>query len=132
MTNQGKNRDRLALLVSAMMLFAIPAYAAGAKGATKEFIDRYKTKHGYVPDDVGALTWDAMGIVQMAIEGAGELTGDIKKDRKSVRDALATIKDFDGITGGMTFTEDGDPVKCAVIVRISDAGEFEFYQSVCP
>ncbi len=45
---------------------------------------------------------------------------------------LATIKDFDGITGGMTFTEDGDPIKCAVIVRISDTGEFEFYKSVCP
>jgi branched-chain amino acid transport system substrate-binding protein len=73
-----------------------------------------------------------MHIVQTAIEGAGELTGDIKKDRKSVRDALATITDFDGITGGMTFTEEGDPIKCAVIVRISDAGEFEFYQSVCP
>ena len=67
-----------------------------------------------------------------AIEGAGELTGDIKKDRKSVRDALATIKDFDGITGRMTFTQDGDPIKCAVIVRISDKGEFEFYKSVCP
>jgi branched-chain amino acid transport system substrate-binding protein len=49
-----------------------------------------------------------------------------------VRDALATIKDFAGITGSMSFTKDGDPVKCAVIVRISDAGEFEFYKSVCP
>jgi len=49
-----------------------------------------------------------------------------------VRGALAKIKEFDGITGKMTFTEAGDPVKCAVIVRISDAGEFEFYKSVCP
>ena len=38
----------------------------------------------------------------------------------------------DGITGQMTFTEEGDTVKCAVVVRISDAGEFEFYKSVCP
>ncbi len=114
------------------LFFSTHYAAAGAKGATKAFIDRYEKKHGYVPDDVAALTWDAMRIVQTAIEGAGELTGDIEKDRKAVRDALATIKDFDGITGGMTFTEDGDPVKCAVIVRISDAGEFEFYKSVCP
>ena len=50
-----------------------------------------------------------------------------------MRNALATIKDFDGITGNiMTFTEDGDPIKCAVIVRISDAGGFEFYKFVCP
>ena len=47
-------------------------------------------------------------------------------------DALAQIKEFDGITGKMTFTEEGDPLKCAVIVRISDKGEFEFYKSVCP
>ena len=114
------------------LFFSTHYAAAGATGATKEFIDRYKGKHGYVPDDVGALTWDAMRIVQTAIENAGELTGDIKKDRQAVRDALAKIKKFDGITGNMDFTEEGDPVKCAVIVRISDAGEFEFYKSVCP
>ena len=66
------------------------------------------------------------------LKAAGKLTGDIKKDRQAVRDAMAAIKDFDGITGKMTFNESGDPSKCAVIVRISDAGEFEFYKSVCP
>jgi branched-chain amino acid transport system substrate-binding protein len=106
--------------------------AAGAKGATKEFIDRYNAKYGYVPDDVGALTWDAIRIVQRAIQDCGQLTGDIKKDRQCVRDAMAQIKEFDGITGQMTFTEEGDPLKCAVIVKINDAGEFEFYKSVCP
>lgn len=106
--------------------------AAGAVGATKEFIDRYNTKHGYVPDDVAALTWDAMRIAQTAIEDCGTLTADIKADRQCVRDALAKIKDFEGITGKMTFTEEGDPIKCAVIVKISDAGAFEFYKQVCP
>ena len=106
--------------------------AAGAKGATKEFIDRYQKEYGYVPDDVAALTWDSIRIVQQAIEDCGKLTGNIKVDRQCVRDALAKIKEFDGITGKMTFTEDGDPIKCAVIVRISDTGEFEFYKSVCP
>ena len=106
--------------------------AAGATGATKEFIDRYNEKHGYVPDDVGALTWDTMLIVQKAIEDCGEITGDLAADRQCVRDALAQIKNFDGITGEMTFTEQGDPIKCAVIVKISDAGEFEFYKQACP
>jgi branched-chain amino acid transport system substrate-binding protein len=114
------------------LFFSTHYAAAGAKGATKEFIERYKQKHGYVPDDVGALTWDAIRIVQTAIENTGELTGDIEKDRKAVRDALAQIKKFQGITGNMDFTEDGDPIKCAVIVKINDAGEFEFYESVCP
>jgi len=106
--------------------------AAGAKGATKDFIDRYEKKYGYVPDDVAALTWDALRLVQTAIENSGKITGEIKKDRKSVRDAMAKIKNFKGITGDMTFTEEGDPVKCAVIVKISNTGEYEFYKSVCP
>jgi branched-chain amino acid transport system substrate-binding protein len=114
------------------LFFSTHYAAAGATGPTKAFIDRFKAKHGYVPDDVGALTWDALRIVQEAIQSCGEMTGRIEKDRKCVRDALAQIKQFDGITGEMTFTEDGDPIKCAVIVKISDKGEFEFYKSVCP
>ncbi len=106
--------------------------AAGAKGSTKVFIDRYKKKYGYVPDDVAALTWDSLHIIQRALETCGGLTGNIKKDRKILRDAIAKIKNFEGITGKMTFTEDGDPIKCAVIVKISDKGEYTFYKSVCP
>jgi len=114
------------------LFFSSHYAAAGAQGATKEFIDRYQQKHGYVPDDVAALTWDAIRLAQQAIENTGGLTGDIKKDRVAVRDQLAKIKDFAGITGNMTFTEEGDPIKCAVIVRISDQGEYEFYKQVCP
>jgi branched-chain amino acid transport system substrate-binding protein len=114
------------------LFFSTHYAAAGATGATKEFIDRYNEKYGYVPDDVGALTWDSMMIIQKAIQDCGEITGDLEKDRECVRNALANIKDFDGITGKMTFTEQGDPIKCAVIVQISDAGEFEFYKQVCP
>jgi branched-chain amino acid transport system substrate-binding protein len=114
------------------LFFSTHYAAAGAKGATKAFIDRYNKKYGYVPDDVGALTWDALSIVQTAIQSISNITGNIEKDRKSVRDAMAKVKEFNGITGKMTFTEDGDPIKCAVIVKISDKGEYEFYKSVCP
>jgi branched-chain amino acid transport system substrate-binding protein len=114
------------------LFFSTHYAAAGAQGATKEFIERYEKKYGYTPDDVAALTWDSLRLVQTAIENAGTLTGKIGSDRKAVRDALAKIKNFKGITGDMTFTEEGDPIKCAVIVRISDQGEYEFYKSVCP
>lgn len=114
------------------LFFSTHYAAAGAQGATKEFIDRYNQKYGYVPDDVGALTWDALRLAQQAIQNTGGLSGDIKKDRQAVRDQLAKIKDFAGITGNMTFTEEGDPLKCAVVVRISDQGEYEFFKQVCP
>ena len=85
-----------------------------------------------MPDDVAALTWDSMLLVQQAIQKTGGLTGDLKKDRENVRTAMSQIKKFKGITGEMTFSGGGDPVKCAVIVKISEAGEFTFYKSVCP
>jgi branched-chain amino acid transport system substrate-binding protein len=106
--------------------------AAGATGKTKEFIDRYNKTYGYTPDDVAALTWDVLGIVQTSITNCGSISGDLEKDRQCVRDAMAKVKEYEGITGKMTFTEDGDPIKCAVIVKISPKGEFEFYKSVCP
>jgi branched-chain amino acid transport system substrate-binding protein len=114
------------------LFFSTHYAAAGATGATKEFIERYHKKYGYIPDDVSALTWDSIRLVQQAIQDTGKLTGNIKEDRQAVRDALAKIKNFKGITGDMTFTEEGDPKKCAVIVRISDKGEYEFFKSVCP
>jgi branched-chain amino acid transport system substrate-binding protein len=114
------------------LFFSTHYAAAGAKGATKEFIERYKKKYGYTPDDVAALTWDSFRLIEQAIKNAGKITGDVKKDRKAIRDGLANIKNFKGITGDMTFTEEGDPVKCAVIVRISDEGKYEFFKQVCP
>jgi branched-chain amino acid transport system substrate-binding protein len=107
--------------------------AAGAKGATKEFIDQYKAKYKYEPDDVAALTWDAIRMLLQAIQNTKGLTGSLDKDRKAIRDQLAQIKSFEGITGKMTFTgKSGDPIKCAVIVKINPDGAFTYYKSVCP
>ena len=115
------------------LYFSTHYAAAGATGATKEFIDRYNQKYGYVPDDVAALTWDALGLVQTAIQNCGTITGDLKTDRTCVRDALAKVRNYQGITGTMDFQPgSGDPLKCAVIVKISDTGEFTFYKQVCP
>ncbi|RLC59099.1 MAG: branched-chain amino acid ABC transporter substrate-binding protein, partial [Chloroflexota bacterium] len=113
-------------------LFFSTHYAAeGATGATKEFIDAYEAKYGETPGDVAALTWDAFGILLQAIQNTGGLTGDLAKDREAVKNELGKIKDFDGITGRMTFTPEGDPIKCAVIVKI-EGGKFTFYDSACP
>jgi len=114
------------------LFFTAHYAAAGAKGATKAFIYSYKQKYGYVPDDVAALTWDSIWLMLKAIQNTGGLTGNIDKDRDAIKDQLAKIRDFEGITGNMTFTPEGDPSKCTVVVRINQNGEFEFYQSVCP
>lgn len=100
-------------------------------GLTKEFVDRYNEKHGEVPGDVAALTWDAMRLLGRALQDCGELTGDLAKDRKCIRDALAEIKDFEGATGNMTFGPEGDPIKCVIFIKIF-GGKFTVYGQTCP
>lgn len=114
------------------LYFSTHYAAAGATGATKEFIDRYQAKYGYQPADVAALTWDATRIVIQAIQDSGKVTGKLRKVRKNLKNAIGNIAEFDGITGKMKFDNEGDPIKCAVVVKIDDKGEFVFTKSVCP
>ncbi|MBU1610988.1 MAG: ABC transporter substrate-binding protein, partial [Proteobacteria bacterium] len=106
--------------------------AAGAKGATKEFIDAYNAAYGATPDDVAALTFDSIKLLLQAIADTGSISGDLKADREAVKTALGNVQDFAGITGNMSFTPEGDPIKCAVVVQIDQDGAYSFYQSVCP
>ena len=108
--------------------------AAGAKGKTKEFIDEYTKLYNKTPDDVAALTWDGANLMIDGIQSMPAITGDMAKDREALMKAMAGIKKFEGITGNMAYpaTGDHDPIKCAVVVKIDDAGKFAFYKSVCP
>lgn len=93
--------------------------------ATK-FIEGYKAKYGSTPDDVAALTYDAFGLLFQALQSAG------KVDRQAVRDALAQIPKFEGVTGTMQFQEgSGDPIKSAVILQVKD-GAFVWFANANP
>ena len=102
-------------------------YAAdAATETTKKFIAGYKAKYGTTPDDVAALTYDSFGLLWQALKTAG------KKDRQAVRDALAKIPQYEGVTGNMQFKEgSGDPIKSAVILKIKD-GKFTWFANAKP
>ena len=106
--------------------------AENPTGEAKDFIDGYEERYGYVPDDVGALTWDTLHIIERALKQCGEITGNIEEDRACVKDALAQIENFEGVTGRMTFTEEGDPIKCALIIKIGEEGGKSVYEQTCP
>jgi branched-chain amino acid transport system substrate-binding protein len=89
------------------------------------FISAYEELYGAKPDDVAALTYDAFQLLFTAIENAQSL------DKADIRDALASVELFEGVTGIMSFDEQGDPIKCAVIIEIKD-GAFTYYDSACP
>lgn len=102
-------------------------YAAdNATPVAKEMIDAYTAKYGNTPDDVAALTYDAFGLLWQALQTAGKI------DRQAVRDALAKIPKYEGVTGTMQFQEgSGDPIKSAVILQIKD-NKFVWFANANP
>jgi branched-chain amino acid transport system substrate-binding protein len=89
------------------------------------FITAYESAYSKTPDDVAALTYDSLGLLFDAIQAAGSI------ERQAVRDALASITSFDGVTGNMQFQGTGDPVKSAVILQVKD-GKFVYYTNAAP
>jgi branched-chain amino acid transport system substrate-binding protein len=91
----------------------------------QKFISAYEELYGAKPDDVAALTYDAFQLLFTAIRNAQSI------DRADIRDALAGIQLYEGVTGAMSFDEQGDPIKCVITIQIVN-GAFTFYDAVCP
>lgn len=107
----------------------------GAKGKTKEFSDQFNEKYGYRPGDVAGLAWDSANMLFEAIKNTGGLTGELAQDRKAIRDELAKIEKWAGVTGTIRYQGaevEGDPIKCVVVLNINEQEEFEQYTEVCP
>ncbi len=90
-------------------------YFPGARNEiTGTFVASYKKRYkDATPDDIAALTYDSLGLLAKALGAAG------KPDRQAVRDALAKITEYDGVTGKLRFTGGShDPVKSAGMMKI--------------
>lgn len=84
----------------------------------QEFISSYRAKFGSVPDAMAVLGYDAALVVMDAIQRAGGTEG------PKIRDALATTKDFPGLSGAITIDKDRNAQKGIVIVGIKDAKQY--------
>jgi len=89
------------------------------------WVKKYREKFGQTPDALGTLVYDATNMLLEAIREAGS------DDPGRIRDALASLKGFEGVTGKFTMDENGDPIKSAVIIQIRD-GKQKFLQVVNP
>jgi len=102
-------------------------YAADiATPAAQQFISAYRQQYGKPPDDVAALTYDAFGLLAQALHGAG------KVEREAVRNAMAELSNYSGVTGDIRFTSgSGDPVKSAVIMQVK-GDKFAWVMNAAP
>ncbi len=92
----------------------------------KKFVAKFKARYdGDVPDAMAALGYDSAGVMIDAIRRAGST------EATAVRDAIASTKDYDGVTGTTTMDKNRNPTKSAVVIMVKD-GKFKFVQTVAP
>ncbi len=99
-------------------IVASPWYPGKDDATVKNFIAAYKAKYNKEPDQFAAQAYDALYIIADALEKAGT-TSDVKK----VRDSLAAVKDFHGVTGNFAFDANRNPAMDVTVLIVKD-GKF--------
>jgi branched-chain amino acid transport system substrate-binding protein len=89
------------------------------------FVRAYKTKYGTAPDALSALWYDGAGLLADAIRRAAST------EPAKIRDALATTKNFPGVTGNISLDEERNASKPVVVVTIAN-GQIKMVQRVEP
>ncbi|MFB6181851.1 MAG: ABC transporter substrate-binding protein [Candidatus Magasanikbacteria bacterium] len=92
------------------------------KAETSRFIETYKKEFGEKPDTFAAHGYDSMMVLAKAMKSCEE---EKKLTSECVKKQLQDIN-YDGVTGNIEFTSQGDVRKSTVFKIIKD-GEFKLY-----
>ncbi|GAB1476093.1 ABC transporter substrate-binding protein [Bacillota bacterium] len=102
-----------------------------AETATSEkaeaFLAAYHKEYGEEePESATALGFDAYMLALNAIEEYGKLQtgGQQNPEGETLRALLAGTREYQGVTGSITFDTEGDPIKSVVLTTV-DGGEFK-------
>jgi len=99
--------------------------AESADPVSRRFVASYTARYGSAPVGLGALTYDAVGLIADAASRAGSV------ERVALKQALAATRDFAGVTGRTGFDQNRDAQKAAAIIAVR-GGRCVFVESVRP
>jgi len=129
MTGDGAQVDQLIQIggkaVEGMYFTAHFHKDAATNDRSKEFTRLYQAQHKEEVNAFSALGADAYFLLVDAIKRADSTEG------PKVRDALAGIKDFNGVSGSITMGPGGNPIKNIVINKVEN-GKFVYVTTVTP
>ena len=94
--------------------FLTPFISTDSDPKIQQFVEKYKTSYNAEPDQFAADGYDAVYANKLAIEQAG---GDTSNEALIAAMTQITV---DGLTGEMTFNENGEPNKSAKVAVIQD------------
>ena len=102
------------------LIVATPWFGDKPDPKVKALVQKYEKTYGKKPDQFAAQAYDALYIMAEALKKAG------KADRDKLRDALAGIRNFNGVLGKFSFDAERDVVMDPVVLIIKD-GKFQIF-----
>jgi branched-chain amino acid transport system substrate-binding protein len=102
------------------LIVATPWFADKPDPKVKAFVQKYEKTYGKKPDQFAAQAYDALYIMAEGLKKAG------KADRDKLRDAMAGIKNFNGVLGKFSFDAERDVVMDPVVLIVKD-GKFQLF-----
>jgi branched-chain amino acid transport system substrate-binding protein len=87
----------------------------------QSFTRNFQAKYGHLPDTWAAQSYDGMYILAEALRQGGT-------DPQKIRDALAATRDFNGVTGTITFNSKGDAEFRGTSIVVVTNGKFVPYK----
>ena len=92
---------------------------------SKKFMEDYRKAYNKEANAFAALGYDAYMVIIDCIEKAGSA------DSMAIRDQLANVENFVGVTGTITLDENGDATKDAIINQVKDQ-QFKYLTTIKP
>lgn len=102
----------LATASAATNVYYLSGYVTSASDKAKAFSEAYKKEYNEEPNMFAALAYDAVYMAAKAAEGAA--------DSKALKDNLAALKDFEGVTGTMSIDKEHNVVKSVYVVGLTN------------
>jgi branched-chain amino acid transport system substrate-binding protein len=96
--------------------YSLPRFADKDSEKYKQFVSRYKSKYGAEPGVPADAVYDAMMLVLEGIAKEGY-------DSEKVRSTLADLKDYQGVSGIITFKHAGNVLKPFQIKQLQNGKE---------
>jgi branched-chain amino acid transport system substrate-binding protein len=105
------NQDCLVLAKGAADgLLAIVDYQPGQSEESKKYVAAYRKEYKEEMDALASWTYDALGLLALAIRSAGE-------DRNKIREAILGVREYKGVAGAYSFSANGDGLHEVSVVR---------------
>lgn len=90
------------------------------------FISEFKSTFGVLPDGFSAMGYDAAQVLAEAMRNAKSLSP------ADIRDALASTKGYQGVTGTISIDANRNAVKSAVVLKVGPKGAVEYQTTISP